>query len=93
MVQLLIQPIGCFLIRVKWVPFLYDTVRTHDAEGEGLHIWTVGMNIFNKQSQTSDKGRSTSLAVVLGLTTPPKGQHLTKCYTGSRNWIHSLERT
>jgi hypothetical protein len=38
--------------------------------GDGLHIWKVASNIFNKESQTADKGRSSNLEVGRGAKTP-----------------------
>jgi hypothetical protein len=34
--------------------------------GDGLQIWKLAANILNKQSQTSDKGWSSSLGVGRG---------------------------
>jgi hypothetical protein len=38
--------------------------------GEGLQIWRVAANILNKQSQTADKGWSSSLGVGRGANNP-----------------------
>jgi hypothetical protein len=38
--------------------------------GDSLHICRVAVNILNKQSQTADKGWSSSLGLGKGLTTP-----------------------
>jgi hypothetical protein len=51
-------------------------------DGEGPHMWRAFVNIFNKQSRTADKGRSSRLGLREGLTNPHhKGNHVTKCYT------------
>jgi hypothetical protein len=39
------------------------------AEGDGLQIWRVGVNIMNKQFQTADNGQSSNFWV--------KGRELT----------------
>jgi hypothetical protein len=40
--------------------------RLQDGDrGNGLQIWRVAANIFNKQSRTADNGRSSSLEVGL----------------------------
>jgi hypothetical protein len=38
--------------------------------GYGLQTWRVAANILTKQSLTADKGRSSSLGVWRGATTP-----------------------
>jgi hypothetical protein len=38
--------------------------------GDGLQIWRIVANILNRQSWTVDKGRSSSLGVGRGATTP-----------------------
>jgi hypothetical protein len=38
--------------------------------GDGLQILRVAVNILNKKLQTADRGRSSSLGVGQGLTTP-----------------------
>jgi hypothetical protein len=52
--------------------------------GGGLQIWKVSENILNKQSQTDDKGWSSSMGGGQSLTTPhrEKVQHATNHYTG-----------
>jgi hypothetical protein len=64
--------------------------------GGGLEIWKVGANVLNKQSQTADKGWSSSLGRGIGMG-PATPQHkkkplVTKCYTGPRTWTDSVER-
>jgi hypothetical protein len=39
--------------------------------GEGRQIWRVAGNIFNKQSQIADRGRSSSLGVGRVANNPP----------------------
>jgi hypothetical protein len=38
--------------------------------GDGLHIWREAVSILNKQSQTVDKGWSSSFRLDKALTTP-----------------------
>jgi hypothetical protein len=37
--------------------------------GDGLQIWRTAKNILNKQSRTTDEGRSSSLELGVGRTT------------------------
>jgi hypothetical protein len=49
---------------VRWVPSHHGMARPLVADGgDGLQIWWVAANIMNKQSQTPDKGWSSSLGV------------------------------
>ena len=41
----------------------------YEYVGDGLQIWKVAANIFNKQSRTADKGRSSNLGVGRGART------------------------
>jgi hypothetical protein len=60
------------------------------AVGEdGFKMWRVAGNVLNWQSQTSDKGWSSSLWFGRGLTTPHSNrQYITKCYIVSLRWAH-----
>jgi hypothetical protein len=59
--------------RVRWVPCHRGMARPQVADGgEGLQIWRVAANILNKQSQTADRGCSTSLAVGGGADSPQR---------------------
>jgi hypothetical protein len=51
--------------------------------GDALHIWRVAGNIFNKQSRTAEKRRSSSLGVGRGAnkSSPYKEHLVSKCYT------------
>jgi hypothetical protein len=52
----------CF--HVKFVPCYHGTARPQVAgEGDGLHMWKVAANAWNKQSRRADKGWSSSLRV------------------------------
>jgi hypothetical protein len=54
-------------LHVRWVPCHHDMVRPQVADGQnGLQIWRVAANILNKQSQTADRGWSSSLGVGRG---------------------------
>jgi hypothetical protein len=49
---------------VRWVPCHCCMVRPQVADGgDSLQMWRVAANIVNKQSQTADKGWSSSLGV------------------------------
>jgi hypothetical protein len=37
------------------------------ADGDGLHIWRIAVNILNKQSQTAEKGWSYRRGLGMGL--------------------------
>jgi hypothetical protein len=56
--------------RVKWVPCQHGIARPQVVDRDGLQIWRVAANIFNKQSRTADRGWPFSLGVGWGLTTP-----------------------
>jgi hypothetical protein len=48
-------------VHVRWVPCHHGMARPQVADGgDGLQIWRVAANILNKQSRTTDKGRSSS---------------------------------
>jgi len=52
---------------VRWIPCHHNMARSQVAGGgEGLQIWRVAANILNKQSQTADRGWSSSLGVRRG---------------------------
>jgi len=56
---------------VWWVPCHHVMALPQVADGgEGLQVWRVVANIFNKQSLTADKRWSSSLGVGRGATTP-----------------------
>jgi len=68
------QEVGCSLhnvSHVRWVPSHHsmECPQVEDG-GEGLQIWRVAANIVNKQSQTADKGWSSSLEVWPGANNP-----------------------
>jgi hypothetical protein len=47
---------------VRWVPCHHGMVRPQVADGgNALQVWRVAANILNKQSQTADKGWTSSL--------------------------------
>jgi hypothetical protein len=49
---------------VRWVPCHHSMVRPQVADGgDGLQIWRVAANIWNKQLRTAEQGRSSSLGV------------------------------
>jgi hypothetical protein len=53
-----------FFHRVKWVHCHHSMARPRVADrGDGLQIWRVAANIFNKQSRTADSGWSSRLGV------------------------------
>jgi len=53
--------------------------RPQVADGsDGLQIWRVAANMLNKQSETSDKGWSSSLVLGEGLTTPGRKKRIHK---------------
>jgi len=57
------------------MPLVYQLhgimTRAQVADGEeGLRIWRLAADVFNKQSRTADKWWSSSLVVGCGLTTP-----------------------
>jgi len=41
-----------------------------NVDGEGLQMWRVAADMFNKQTQTADRGWSTSLGVWHGANNP-----------------------
>jgi hypothetical protein len=47
---------------------------------EGLRIWKVAANLLNKQSETADKGWSSSLGVGRGLQLPAVEKQCVTCY-------------
>jgi hypothetical protein len=57
-------------------------------EGDGLQIWTVAANIWNKQSRTAHKGWSSSFGGLRERITHLylKTQVVKKCYRASRIW-------
>jgi hypothetical protein len=55
---------------VRWVPCHHGMAHPQVADGEGLQIWREAANILNKQSQTADKGWSSSLEVGSGANNP-----------------------
>jgi hypothetical protein len=58
-----------------------------------LQIWRIAANIFNKQSQTVDKGWSSSLGVGRGdkNSSPYKNKLVTKYHKGPPTWRDSLD--
>jgi hypothetical protein len=47
---------------VRWVPCHHGMARPQVADGgDSLQFWRVAANMLNKQSQTADKGLSSSL--------------------------------
>jgi hypothetical protein len=65
-------PMYNYTCHVRWVPCHHGTAaRPQVADGgDGLQIWKVAANIMNKQSRTTDKGRSSSLGVERGANNP-----------------------
>jgi hypothetical protein len=59
---------------------------------EGLQIWRVAANILNKQSQTADKGWSSSFGLGVGLQLTVKIYDVTKCFKAPETWNDSLAR-
>jgi hypothetical protein len=54
---------------VRWVPCHHGMARPQiSGGGNALQLWTIAANILNKQSQTADKGLSSSLGVGSGAT-------------------------
>jgi len=47
---------------------------------ENLQIWMVAANMFNKQSQTADKGWSSSFVVWRGAKNPHRKNVVALCY-------------
>jgi hypothetical protein len=48
----------------RWVPCHHSILCPQVVDGgEGLQVWRVAANTLNKQSQTADKGWSSSLGV------------------------------
>jgi hypothetical protein len=65
--KLLIMQFPPISRHVRWVPCHHGMARPQVADGgNGLEMWRVAANIFNKQSRTADKGRSSSLGVGRG---------------------------
>jgi hypothetical protein len=63
-----LQVNGCY---VKWVPHHHSMLHSQFADGgEGLQIWRVAANIWNKQLWRDDKGRSSNWGLGVGLATP-----------------------
>ena len=61
--------------------------------GDGLEIWRIAANIFNKQSRTASGVVLQLGGSVQGLTTPHhKKETVTKPLDKPRNWTDSLER-
>jgi hypothetical protein len=57
----------CSYSHVRWVPCHHGMARPQVADGgDALLFWRVAANILNKQSQTADKGWSSSLGVGCG---------------------------
>jgi hypothetical protein len=74
-------------------PCHHRMARPRVVDGrDGLQYWRLAANILNKQPQTNDKGRSSSLGV--GLTTPhrKKNKQVTKMLLEPRTWADSLEQ-
>jgi hypothetical protein len=57
---------GTALLHVRWVPCHHGMVRPQGSDWDGLQIWRIAANILNKQSQTVDKGWSSSFGVGRG---------------------------
>jgi hypothetical protein len=56
----------------KWVPCHHGMARPQVADGgEGLQIWRIAANIFNKESRTADKGWPSRLGVEWGANNSP----------------------
>jgi hypothetical protein len=49
---------------------LHAMVRPQAEDGDGLQMWTAAALILHNLLRTDDKGWSSILGVVLGLTTP-----------------------
>jgi hypothetical protein len=57
---------------VRWVPCHHGMARPQVADGGvALQVWRVAANILNKQSQTANKGWSSSLGVGRGDNNSP----------------------
>jgi hypothetical protein len=62
----------CNLETSNWVPCHHGMARPRVTDGgDGLQVWGVAENILNKQSRTTDKGRSSSLRVGRGANNSP----------------------
>jgi hypothetical protein len=49
---------------IRWVPCHHGMALPQVADGgEGPQIWSISVNILNKQSRTADKEWSSSLGV------------------------------
>jgi hypothetical protein len=60
------------LDHVRWVPCHHGKARPQVAGGgDSLQVWRVAANIFNQQSQTDNKGWSSSLGVRCGANNSP----------------------
>jgi hypothetical protein len=78
---------------VRWVPCHHGMARPQVADGDGLQIWTVAENIFNKQSRTADGGGPPAWGLDVGLTTPTvKNEFVTKRHKRPRTWTDSLDK-
>jgi hypothetical protein len=54
---------------VSWVPCHHGMARPQVADGgDGLQIWRVAANIFNKQSRSVDKGCPPAWGLGVGAT-------------------------
>jgi hypothetical protein len=69
---------------VRWVLCHHGMARPQVADGgNGLQIWRVAANIFNKQSRTADKRWSSNFSGLgVGLTTPHRKK--LSCYENSQ---------
>jgi hypothetical protein len=69
--------------------------RPRIADGEdGLQIRKVDVNVLNKQKRTDNSGWYSILGVErrANNSTPLKIQHVTKCYTGPRNFVTTYKK-
>jgi len=66
----------------KYLSYVYP-IQNGVAGGDGFQIWRVDANVLNKQSQTADKGWSSSLRVGRGANTSLR-KLVTKYYRKSR---------
>jgi hypothetical protein len=78
---------------VRWVSCHHSMACPRVAGGgNGLQIWRVAVNILNKQSQTDDKGWSSSLGVWSGaFELTVKNNLVTKIHKKPQTWTDSLD--
>jgi len=59
---------------------------------EVLWVWSVTVNLLNKQSQTADKGGPPAWGLNVGLQTPHHKKFciVTKCFKAPQAWTESL---